>query len=244
MSVFDPLGLASPVLITGKCMLQDIWRSGIDWDETIEADAHKKWLKWVNDIKKLASIRIPRCISPGHTEGSYMAETLLCSSAQIKIGKHARGTREDEERSRRPHHNLKFIPRRSEHGWRLGRLVRSIKTALAATLRERSPREEVLHTLLLEAEHIVNSRPLTEVDVEPAEAESLTPNHFLIGRSAALPQRATLTTTCPRACKLAHVSAPRRSLLAEVVERILTDSGALPRAATLYAARRPRATSC
>ncbi|GBP65391.1 hypothetical protein EVAR_103273_1 [Eumeta japonica] len=64
MSVFDPLGLASPVLITGKCMLQDIWRSGIDWDETIEADAHKKWLKWVNDIKKLASIRIPRCISP------------------------------------------------------------------------------------------------------------------------------------------------------------------------------------
>ncbi|GBP08377.1 hypothetical protein EVAR_77090_1 [Eumeta japonica] len=47
---------------------QDIWRSGIDWDETIEADAHKKWLKWVNDIKKLASIRIPRCISPGHTE--------------------------------------------------------------------------------------------------------------------------------------------------------------------------------
>ncbi|GBP40066.1 hypothetical protein EVAR_33639_1 [Eumeta japonica] len=50
-------------------MLQDIWRSGIDWDETIEADAHKKWLKWVNDIKKLASIRIPRCISPGHTEG-------------------------------------------------------------------------------------------------------------------------------------------------------------------------------
>ncbi|GBP85537.1 hypothetical protein EVAR_58072_1 [Eumeta japonica] len=70
MSVFDPLGLASPVLITGKCMLQDIWRSGIDWDETIEADAHKKWLKWVNDIKKLASIRIPRCISPGHTEGA------------------------------------------------------------------------------------------------------------------------------------------------------------------------------
>ncbi|GBP12285.1 hypothetical protein EVAR_75580_1 [Eumeta japonica] len=79
MSVFDPLGLASPVLITGKCMLQDIWRSGIDWDETIEADAHKKWLKWVNDIKKLASIRIPRCISPGHTEGSYM-----CSSTRAK----------------------------------------------------------------------------------------------------------------------------------------------------------------
>ncbi|GBP84720.1 hypothetical protein EVAR_32346_1 [Eumeta japonica] len=69
MFVFDTLGLASPVLITGKCMLQDKWRSRIDWDKTIEADEHKKWLKWVNEIGKLASIRIPRCISPGHTEG-------------------------------------------------------------------------------------------------------------------------------------------------------------------------------
>ncbi|GBP93443.1 hypothetical protein EVAR_89793_1 [Eumeta japonica] len=32
---------------------------------------------------------------------------------------------------------------------------------------------------------IVNSRPLTEVDVEPAEAEGLTPNHFLIGACGA-----------------------------------------------------------
>ncbi|GBP43720.1 hypothetical protein EVAR_29701_1 [Eumeta japonica] len=86
MSVFDPLGLASPVLITGKCMLQDIWRSGIDWDETIEADAHKKWLKWVNDIKKLASIRIPRCISPSHTEGSYIfANSRKSSRRSLKV---------------------------------------------------------------------------------------------------------------------------------------------------------------
>ncbi|GBP71138.1 hypothetical protein EVAR_37233_1 [Eumeta japonica] len=63
-------------------------------------------------------------------------------------------------------------------------LVRSVKTALAAlaTLRKSSPRKEVLHTLLSEAEHIVNSRPLTEVNIEPTEAEGLTLNHFLIGR--------------------------------------------------------------
>ncbi|GBP18789.1 hypothetical protein EVAR_93217_1 [Eumeta japonica] len=32
---------------------------------------------------------------------------------------------------------------------------------------------------MLEAEHIVNFRPLMEVDIEPTEAEGLTPNHFL-----------------------------------------------------------------
>ncbi|GBP66151.1 hypothetical protein EVAR_83931_1 [Eumeta japonica] len=53
----------------------------------------------------------------------------------------------------------------------------------AATLREKSHREEFLHTLLLEAEHIVYSRLLTEMDIEPTEAEGPMPNHFLIGRS-------------------------------------------------------------
>ncbi|CAK1553280.1 unnamed protein product [Leptosia nina] len=55
------------------------------------------------------------------------------------------------------------------------------RVALEATLRERRPRE-VLHTLLLEAEHIVNSRPLTNL-TDNAEEEALTPNHFLIGHS-------------------------------------------------------------
>ncbi|CAH0727196.1 unnamed protein product, partial [Brenthis ino] len=77
----------------------------------------------------------------------------------------------------------KFIPPGAPNmGGAWERLVRSIKTALDATLNERQPREEVLHTLLLEAEHIVNSRPLTHLSENPEE-EALTPNHFLIGRS-------------------------------------------------------------
>ncbi|KAA5551964.1 transposase family protein, partial [Acinetobacter baumannii] len=47
----------------------------------------------------------------------------------------------------------KFIPPGAPNmrgAWE--RLVRSAKTALAVTLKERHPREEVLHTLLLEAE--------------------------------------------------------------------------------------------
>ena len=67
------------------------------------------------------------------------------------------------------------------------RMVRSVKTALAVTLKERSPSEEVLQTLLAEAEHCVNSRPLTHVSIEAADEEALTPNHFLIGTSSGLP---------------------------------------------------------
>ncbi|GBP56358.1 hypothetical protein EVAR_43297_1 [Eumeta japonica] len=47
-------------------MLRSIWRPGVDWDQQVKVDENKKW---VNEIMKLSSITIPRCISPGPTEG-------------------------------------------------------------------------------------------------------------------------------------------------------------------------------
>ncbi|KAL0819308.1 hypothetical protein ABMA28_007441 [Loxostege sticticalis] len=64
------------------------------------------------------------------------------------------------------------------------RLIRNVKVALGATLKERAPKEEVLITLLLEAESLVNSRPLSHVSVDSDDQESLTPFHFLIGSSS------------------------------------------------------------
>lgn len=63
------------------------------------------------------------------------------------------------------------------------RLVGAVKRALAATLERHHPTDEVLATLVAEAEYTVNSRPLTHVSVHPDDPEALTPNHFLIGGS-------------------------------------------------------------
>ncbi|XP_063824599.1 uncharacterized protein LOC135074234 [Ostrinia nubilalis] len=54
------------------------------------------------------------------------------------------------------------------------RLVRSVKTALKVILKDRAPKEPIFTTLLVEAEAIVNSRPLTHVSVgqEGIENES------------------------------------------------------------------------
>ncbi|XP_053609752.1 uncharacterized protein LOC128674842 [Plodia interpunctella] len=67
------------------------------------------------------------------------------------------------------------------------RLVRSVKTALTATLHERHPHEDVLHTLLTEVEHTINSRPLSHVSVAPEDDTALTPNHFLLGGPSKVP---------------------------------------------------------
>lgn len=77
------------------------------------------------------------------------------------------------------------------------RLVRSVKSALSVTLHEKSPREEVLATLLAEVEHTLNARPLTHVPVSREDPEALTPNHFLLGCSRGLP----LTGPCESASR-------------------------------------------
>ncbi|XP_063536183.1 uncharacterized protein LOC134745966 [Cydia strobilella] len=81
-----------------------------------------------------------------------------------------------------------FIPPSSPHwGGAWERLIRSVKTALKVVLKERAPRDEVLTTLMAEVENMVNGRPLVHVSVDPADGESLTPNHFLLGSSSRLP---------------------------------------------------------
>jgi hypothetical protein len=82
----------------------------------------------------------------------------------------------------------RFIPPSSPHmGGAWERLIRSVKVALSATLKERTPGMETLLTALAEAEFTVNSRPLTHVSMDPKDDEPLTPNHFLMGSSGALP---------------------------------------------------------
>jgi hypothetical protein len=80
-----------------------------------------------------------------------------------------------------------FIPPGAPHmGGIWERMVQSVKKALYAVLKEQAPKDEVLLTLMAEAEHIVNSRPITFVSSDAADPEALTPNHFLIGTSSGL----------------------------------------------------------
>ena len=64
------------------------------------------------------------------------------------------------------------------------RMVASVKRALRAVLGRVIVSEETLHTVIAEAEFIVNSRPLTHVSADGADLEAITPNHLLLGRPA------------------------------------------------------------
>ncbi|XP_073950071.1 uncharacterized protein [Choristoneura fumiferana] len=60
MSIFDVFGFLSPFIIQGRIMLQDTWRLDIGWDNEIPNDIYKKWCEWIELLKIINKIRVPR----------------------------------------------------------------------------------------------------------------------------------------------------------------------------------------
>ncbi|XP_062713827.1 uncharacterized protein LOC134290665 [Aedes albopictus] len=82
-----------------------------------------------------------------------------------------------------------FNPPAAPHmGGAWERLVRYVKTAMAAIQTTEIPKEEALATFIVEAESVVNSRPLTFIPLETEQQEALTPNHFLLLSSTGVKQ--------------------------------------------------------
>jgi len=62
---YDPLGLLSPVILPLKCMFQEICRLKIGWDEALSQDLTSRWKELLEDIERVSSIAVPRCILDG-----------------------------------------------------------------------------------------------------------------------------------------------------------------------------------
>ena len=62
-SIYDPLGIASPYLLEGKHILQQICIEK-GWDDPLSEEQMQLWNKWKENIVKLEAIKVNRCIQP------------------------------------------------------------------------------------------------------------------------------------------------------------------------------------
>ncbi|XP_055522433.1 uncharacterized protein LOC129716621 [Wyeomyia smithii] len=69
MSFFDPLGLLSSFTFFGKLLIQDLWRSGCDWDQQIDRECTEKWNQWIARLPEVEEVRIPRWYFQGGQVG-------------------------------------------------------------------------------------------------------------------------------------------------------------------------------
>nr|XP_022901027.1 uncharacterized protein LOC111414076 [Onthophagus taurus] len=68
--LFDPLGWLSPLIITAKIIMQDLWTRKLDWDESLPHDLERKWLSFINEFRGVPTIRVPRWLGINKTATS------------------------------------------------------------------------------------------------------------------------------------------------------------------------------
>ena len=58
MSVFDPLGLVSCHSIVARMLLQDVWRTGIGWDDELPSPLALRWTDWAAELDQVATVEV------------------------------------------------------------------------------------------------------------------------------------------------------------------------------------------
>lgn len=94
-SIYDPLGLAAPVLLDGRLLLQRLVAMGkkktstvsLGWDDPLPEELASGWQRWKTALPDLQNVSIPRCLHPVHFSPTTKAEIHAFSDAsQRAIG--------------------------------------------------------------------------------------------------------------------------------------------------------------
>jgi hypothetical protein len=83
-SVFDPLGLCTPVTAKFKLDLHGLIEPQLQWDDKIPDEHREDWLKNVNDMQRLREIKFRRTVIPENA-ASCDVELIVSSDASQSI---------------------------------------------------------------------------------------------------------------------------------------------------------------
>ena len=61
-TVYDPLGLMSPLTIRGKFIMKETWKLDIGWDEIVPNDILASWTILRKELEQISTIEVPRSI--------------------------------------------------------------------------------------------------------------------------------------------------------------------------------------
>lgn len=59
-SIFDPVGMISPCVFVAKCIMQDLWKLGIGWDDQLPPEPCSQWNRFISELPLLSGLRFER----------------------------------------------------------------------------------------------------------------------------------------------------------------------------------------
>ncbi|XP_071088959.1 uncharacterized protein [Haliotis cracherodii] len=83
--VYDPIGFAGAYLIKGKVMMQQLWSSGVSWDEELGERETVSWINFFSELKELQGVSFDRCLIPEPTAETRQLVTF-CDASEKAFG--------------------------------------------------------------------------------------------------------------------------------------------------------------
>lgn len=82
MSIFDPFGFVADFMVIVKILMQEVWRSGIDWETKLPNDIYEKLKFWLNDLHKITQYKIPRFYFKEHNNINKIELPLFSDASE------------------------------------------------------------------------------------------------------------------------------------------------------------------
>ncbi|KAJ8032137.1 hypothetical protein HOLleu_25575 [Holothuria leucospilota] len=80
-SVYDPLGLLTPVTVRAKILLRKLWGAKLEWDEPISDTARSGWVELFEDLSNSSQLEFKRCVKPRDAEPGVLPTLVMFSDA-------------------------------------------------------------------------------------------------------------------------------------------------------------------
>jgi hypothetical protein len=81
-AVYDPLGFLAPLILSIKRILQDMCKSGLEWDDQISEEHSEQYAKWIDNMSRLGKVCIGRCFqTPELTQVRTVKQLIAFSDA-------------------------------------------------------------------------------------------------------------------------------------------------------------------
>jgi len=78
------LGLAAPLPLEGKKILQELCRGKTDWDDPVPENIRIMWEKWRKELHVLEELSVPKCYKPANFGHTISAELHHFSDASTR----------------------------------------------------------------------------------------------------------------------------------------------------------------
>ena len=83
-SLFDPLGLVSPVHVKAKIFIQQLWKQNLHWDDPITGHLLDEWITIRQELYAVRNIVVPRYYFPSTFDPSDKYELHVFADSSTK----------------------------------------------------------------------------------------------------------------------------------------------------------------